>query len=172
MITLHLEHIDTPIGELFVIASEAVVYALGFPQEEDETNARQRLERQPGAVTWANTESPLGATAKLRAYFDGDLHALTELPVAPQGTEFQRRVWAALRDIPVGVTTSYGAIAATIGSPTGSRAVGLANGKNPISVIIPCHRVIGANSSLTGYAGGLERKQWLLTHEQDHRNTV
>ena len=91
-----------------------------------------------------------------------------ELPLHAAGTAFQQRVWAALCDIPYGETASYGATATAIGAPTASRAVGLANGQNPISIIVPCHRVIGANGSLTGYGGGLEAKQWLLAHEAAH----
>jgi methylated-DNA-[protein]-cysteine S-methyltransferase len=99
------------------------------------------------------------------AYFDGDVRALDALPVKTQGTAFQSEVWAALRAIPVGQTRSYGQLAAAIGRPSAVRAVGLANGSNPVGVIVPCHRVIGANGTLTGYAGGLERKRWLLAHE-------
>jgi methylated-DNA-[protein]-cysteine S-methyltransferase len=103
------------------------------------------------------------AIRQLQEYFDG--RRLTfEIPLAPDGTDFQRRVWMALRDIPYARTVSYGDIAREIGNPRGVRAVGLANGRNPIS-IVPCHRVIGSNGSLTGYGGGLERKQWLLEHE-------
>ena len=87
------------------------------------------------------------------------------MPLVAQGTEFQRRVWNALREIPLGATTHYGALAAHLGAPTASRAVGSANAKNPISLIVPCHRVVGATGKLTGYAGGLELKQWLLDHE-------
>jgi methylated-DNA-[protein]-cysteine S-methyltransferase len=101
---------------------------------------------------------------QLAAYFAGERTDF-ELPLAPHGTEFQQRVWRALQAIPYGRTTSYGELAVEIGSPNGSRAVGLANGRNPIAVIIPCHRVIGADGRLTGYGGGLDRKRWLLDHE-------
>ena len=107
------------------------------------------------------------AAAQLDAYFRGMLRAFS-LPLAPQGTAFQRRVWEALGTIPYGETRSYGAIASAIGSPGASRAVGLANGRNPIAVITPCHRVIGADGSLTGYGGGLARKRWLLDLEAGH----
>jgi methylated-DNA-[protein]-cysteine S-methyltransferase len=102
---------------------------------------------------------------KLSAYFAGELSALAGLTVLTGGTPFQRQVWAALRKIPIGKTTSYGALAQRIGRPNAIRAVGLANGANPVGVVIPCHRVIGADGSLTGYAGGLERKRWMLEHE-------
>jgi O-6-methylguanine DNA methyltransferase len=101
----------------------------------------------------------------LEAYFDGDLGAIDTLPVETGGTELQRSVWAALRAIPAGETRSYGALAAQIARPTAARAVGHANGANPVGVVVPCHRVIGADGSLTGYAGGIERKRWLLAHE-------
>lgn len=105
------------------------------------------------------------ATAQLDAYFAGTL-AQFDLTLAPQGTEFQQSVWKALLDIPFGQTESYGSLATRLGKPGASRAVGLANGRNPISIIIPCHRVIGANGSLTGYGGGIDRKRWLLRHER------
>lgn len=98
-------------------------------------------------------------------YFAGDIDALDGVAVQTNGTEFQRTVWAELRRIPRGTTTTYGELAARIGKPTAARAVGLANGSNPVSIVVPCHRVIGADGSLTGYAGGTARKEWLLRHE-------
>jgi methylated-DNA-[protein]-cysteine S-methyltransferase len=103
----------------------------------------------------------------LDAYFRGEVHAVDAIDVDPDGTSFQRRVWAALRTIPVGETTSYGAIARALGMPTASRAVGAANGANPIWIVVPCHRVIGASGALTGYAGGLDVKRRLLAHERE-----
>ena len=107
-----------------------------------------------------------------RRLFAGELSAIDDLPVESGGTEFQRAAWKALRRIPAGETRSYGAQAAAIGRPAAVRAVGLANGANPIGVIVPCHRVVGANGTLTGYAGGLERKRWLLAHEASQHGTV
>jgi len=104
------------------------------------------------------------AVDQLRAYFAGERRAF-ELPLAADGTAFQQRVWAALAEIPFGETRSYADVARQLGQPGASRAVGMANGRNPISIIVPCHRVIGANGTLTGYGGGLERKRWLLRHE-------
>ena len=104
------------------------------------------------------------ACEQLTAYFSGDLQQF-ELRLAPHGTEFQKKVWQELCRIPFGASISYGELARRIGQPTASRAVGLANGRNPISIIVPCHRVIGANGTLTGYGGGIERKKWLLEHE-------
>lgn len=112
-----------------------------------------------------NTCNPGGFTSILADYFAGRLNALDNLPVNMGGSGFQQTVWQALREIPLGTTTSYGELAAKLGRPSAARAVGLANGSNPISIVVPCHRVIGANGSLTGYGGGLERKAWLLRHE-------
>ena len=105
----------------------------------------------------------------MKRYFDGELAAINELPVRTAGTPFQRDVWRALREIPHGTTVSYGKLAKQIGRPNAVRAVGLANGSNPIGVVVPCHRVIGSNGSLTGYGGGIERKRWLLDHENKHQ---
>ena len=123
---------------------------------------------------WNDTATPAGAVddagpfaavlAELGAYFAGELTAFT-VPVAPRGTPFQRRVWAALAAIPHGVTISYGEQARRLGVPNASRAVGAANGRNPVSIVVPCHRVVGVNGSLTGYGGGLGRKKWLLDFE-------
>lgn len=119
-------------------------------------------------ATWVRDDAAFAdAVRQLQEYFDG-IRVTFEIPLAPDGTEFQRRVWMALRDIPYAQTVSYGDVARDIGNPKGVRAVGLANGRNPISIIVPCHRVIGSNGALTGYGGGLERKQWLLAHEARH----
>ena len=109
--------------------------------------------------------APEAVRAAVQAYFGGDVRALDAVVVKTGGTAFQRAVWAALRAIPAGQTRSYGQLAVSIGAPKAVRAAGLANGQNPIAVIVPCHRVIGANGTLTGYAGGVERKRWLLRHE-------
>ncbi len=120
----------------------------------------------PDASDWARNDAAFAdAAEQLAAYFAGRLQRF-ELDIDPIGTEFQRRVWSALLTIPYGETRSYGQLAAQIGSPTASRAVGLANGRNPISIIVPCHRVIGSNGSLTGYGGGIERKRALLDLER------
>ena len=105
------------------------------------------------------------AREQLQAYFGGELRDF-DLLLRPTGTDFQQRVWSALTEIPYGVTESYGELAARLGQPTASRAVGAANGRNPISIIVPCHRVIGKSGSLTGYGGGMARKRWLLSHEE------
>lgn len=140
--------IETPIGPLTLQADEAAVTAIRF-----------------GAVG-AQDASPLldAAEAQLREYFAGARRTF-DLPLAPHGTAFQQRVWMVLRAIPYGETRTYGELAAAIGSPNASRAVGMANHRNPIPIVIPCHRVIGANGTLTGYAGGLEVKRKLLALE-------
>lgn len=119
----------------------------------------------PDTAGWKRDDAFFaGVRDQLIAYFAGRLTAF-DVKLAPEGTGFQQRVWRALREIPLGQTTTYGALASHLGAPTASRAVGTANGRNPISLIVPCHRVVGTDGALTGYAGGLELKQWLLDHE-------
>lgn len=163
---LHLERLRTPIGiALIVTQPDGRLCAVDW--EDYEARMRELLTRYQGnAIELAKCSQPSAAADALDAYFAGDVDAIADLPTVPQGTDFQREVWAALRMIPVGTTTSYGALAARIGRPKAMRAVGLANGANPISIVVPCHRVIGADQSLTGYGGGLERKRWLLAHEK------
>jgi O-6-methylguanine DNA methyltransferase len=133
-------------------------------EERMRTLLRQQYARE-GAVAIMEGPAPRAIRAAIEAYFDGDLTAIDKLPVKTGGTPFQRDVWRLLRLIPAGKTTTYGKLAARLGVPNAARAVGMANGANPIGVIVPCHRVIGSDLSLTGYGGGLPRKQWLLTHE-------
>jgi methylated-DNA-[protein]-cysteine S-methyltransferase len=123
------------------------------------------LRAHHGEIELREERERLGIRAALERYFAGDLFALDGLPVATNGTAFQQTVWRALRAIPAGTTLSYGALAIRIGKPQAMRAVGLANGANPVGIVVPCHRVIGANGTLTGYGGGLPRKRWLLAHE-------
>ncbi|WP_244410267.1 methylated-DNA--[protein]-cysteine S-methyltransferase [Streptomyces albofaciens] len=151
---------DTPYGPLTLVAEGDALAGLYM------TDQRHRPPQESFGLPADLTEPPFAAAAhQLHAYFDG---ALTDfdLPLAPQGTPFQRRVWDALREIPYGATLSYGQLAERLGKPSAARAVGLANGKNPIGIIIPCHRVIGASGSLTGYGGGLDRKRRLLDFER------
>ena len=124
-----------------------------------------RLQRWYPTAAVESTADPAGAIAVLRRYFAGDLDALDEIEVELHGTPFQRSVWMALRGVKVGTTLSYMELARRVGSPSAVRAVGAANGANPVAVVLPCHRIIGANGSLTGYGGGLDRKRWLLDHE-------
>jgi len=160
-----LDRIATPVGEaLVVVDDDGAVRALDF--HDYEPRMRRLLTRHYGDVELVEGEAPAPVRAAVAAYFGGDVRALDGLAIATGGTAFQRAVWAALRAIPAGETRTYGQLAAAIGRPKAMRAAGLANGQNPIAVIVPCHRVIGANGTLTGYAGGLERKRWLLQHEQ------
>jgi len=146
---------DSPVGPLTLISDGAALAHCEFENP--------RFPYQPAP---AGRDKVLDhARRELDQYFAGRLKVFT-IPVAPRGTAFQQKVWAALQKIPYGVTRSYGQQAAAIGAPAASRAVGLANGRNPVAIIIPCHRVIGANGSLTGYGGGMERKQFLLGLEQ------
>ena len=148
--------IPSPIGDLFLAGDGERLTALYMDSHDDWPKARG---------TWQRDDAPFKAVRmQLDAYFAGRLQ-IFDLPLAATGTAFQQTVWRALAAIPYGVTISYGELARRIGNPNASRAVGLANGCNPLSIVLPCHRVIGANGSLTGYGGGLERKQWLLRHE-------
>ncbi|MDP3801455.1 methylated-DNA--[protein]-cysteine S-methyltransferase [Brevundimonas sp.] len=162
--TLTLDRIATPVGEVLLVTDgEGAVRALDFADYEARMTRLLRR-HAPGAIL-TDGRAPPAVRRAVEAWFGGDLAALDGLTVRTGGTAFQRTVWAALRSIPAGETRTYGQLAAAIGSPKAVRAAGLANGQNPIAVIVPCHRVIGANGTLTGYAGGLERKRWLLNHE-------
>ncbi len=155
-------HVDSPIGRL-LLASDGVSLT-GLYMEVTDRGAPGRAKAAPG---WTHDPGggPLPQVARqLDEYFTGRRRVF-DLPLRLQGTRFQQRVWAALTEIPYGVTWSYGQLAKRIDHPNASRAVGLANGRNPISILVPCHRVIGADGSLTGYGGGVERKRWLLAHE-------
>jgi len=159
-----LSRLPSPLGDLLAVtATDGTLHALDFV--DFEARLRRLFARHHPGVSLAPGEPPAELTAALAAYFSGDVTALDGLPVARIGSEFQRRVWAALRQIPAGETRSYGQLAAAIGQPTASRAIGLANGANPIGIVVPCHRVIGSGGALTGYAGGVDRKAWLLRHE-------
>ena len=133
--------------------------------------AERYLERRYGECDQVGGRVPARVREALECYFEGDMAAFEGIEAAARGTAFQERVWAALRKIPAGRTASYAEIAERIGQPTAVRAVGLANGRNPVPIVIPCHRVIGRDGSLTGFGGGLERKAWLLRHE-GARNTL
>ena len=161
---LMFDELDTELGSIALVCHEARLIALEF--EDFKARMTAYLTARFGEFRLVSVADPLGITSRLRDYFGGNFAALEDVAVDPFGTDFQRAVWRALRDIPVGQTISYGQLAARVGKPSASRAVGMANSKNPIGIVIPCHRVIGANGTLTGYAGGLERKRWLLAHEQ------
>jgi methylated-DNA-[protein]-cysteine S-methyltransferase len=123
------------------------------------------LQHRYGPIDLVQTTDPYGFSSRIRAYFAGDYRCLDAIPVSTGGTAFQQEVWTALRTIPPGTTMTYGELAKKLGRPTAYRAVGGANALNPIAIVLPCHRLVGANASLTGYGGGIERKRWLLKHE-------
>ncbi len=163
--TFILERLETPTGTMRLVTDEQRrLRALDW--QDCESRMQELVHRYYGADTQLREARHRSEAARaLSDYFAGDLDAIADLPTAANGTAFQLSVWAALRQIPVGQTLSYGALAARIGRPKAKRAVGLANGANPIAIVVPCHRVIGADASLTGYGGGLHRKRWLLAHE-------
>ncbi len=161
-----LDRLEVPIGTMLAVTDvEGRLRALDWHEYESRMHRLLRLHYGRDGVTLSEGRMPERLRAALLAYFGGDLSAIETLPVATGGTAFQREVWRALRAIPAGETRSYGALAREIARPLSVRAVGLANGANPIGVVVPCHRVIGKDASLTGYAGGIARKRWLLTHE-------
>ncbi len=163
---LWTEDIGSPIGRVTIVTDEKDrLRAVDF--EDYEERLHRLLDRHYGRnhVALTRRPSPSRARRALQAYFAGDLSKIDDLATETRGTAFQREVWSVLRHIGSGQTTSYGALARRIGRPKAMRAVGLANGANPIAIVVPCHRVIGANGSLTGYGGGLPRKRWLLEHE-------
>jgi len=162
---MFVAHLDTPLGEARVVCDGDGRLRAFLWAEGDRELSRF------AAATSIDGDDPFGLCRAITAYFAGNIPAIDALPVVFAGTPFQNTVWQALRTIPAGETLSYGALAARIGAPKAVRAVGLANGANPVGIIVPCHRVIGADGSLTGYGGGLERKKWLLAHEARHAGT-
>lgn len=166
LLNLTLEHVPTAIGVLLIATdAEQQLRAIDWADSEARMLKLLRLHYGANGYTLTETRAPSAVRPSLESYFAGQLSAIDTLAVATGGTPFQRSVWTALRHIPAGQTMSYGELAKTIGRPAAVRAVGLANGSNPVGIVVPCHRVIGANASLTGYAGGLHRKHWLLQHE-------
>ncbi|WP_255671047.1 methylated-DNA--[protein]-cysteine S-methyltransferase [Blastopirellula sediminis] len=164
---LLLSRLDSPVGEMLIVTdAEGTLRALDF--HDYEPRMRTLLARHYETYQLTTGDTPDAIAAALTNYFAGDLNAVNHLPTQTGGTEFQRTIWKALRTIPGGVTRSYGDLAKQIKKPSASRAVGLANGANPIAIVVPCHRVIGASGALTGYGGGLPRKRWLLDHERKH----
>ena len=159
--SLHFQDMPSPVGRLRLIASDSALVGIWFEQGRDAV-------RHPGGLTEKPSRLLEFARAQLQEYFAAQRREF-DLPLDPRGTEFQRRVWQRLLKIPYGETTSYGALASELGDIKASRAVGLANGSNPLPIVIPCHRVIGADGSLTGFGGGLAIKQQLLELERMHR---
>ena len=160
--------LDSPIGKLRLVARGETLCALEFVDRRG-GGALPKTAGRRAPQTLAASTAHLGAShpvvRRLRAYFQGDIAALEDIAVEAEGTEFQRRVWQVLRQVKPGAVISYGDLARRAGSPGAARAAGAACGSNPIAVVIPCHRAVGANGSLTGYGGGMERKRWLLRHE-------
>ena len=173
VLKLFLDRIETPIGEM-LLASDTARKVRALDWNDYEPRMSTLLDRYYGKGCYSL--EPAQNTHALREamgrYFAGEVNAIDEIPTEATGTTFQRSVWNELRNIPVGTSISYGTLAKRIERPKAVRAVGLANGSNPIGLIVPCHRVIGANGSLTGYGGGLERKKWLLDHERMHAKGV
>jgi methylated-DNA-[protein]-cysteine S-methyltransferase len=159
---IELSRLDSPIGPLLLAVGDGKLVALDFDPSEEAAVAR--LARTHAGWT---VEPTRGGKIfdRVKSYFDGRIHAFDDIPVAPVGTPFQLSVWRALRTIPVGRTISYLDLAKRVGKPAAMRAVGAANGKNPVALVIPCHRVIASDGKLHGYGGGLPRKAWLLRHE-------
>jgi methylated-DNA-[protein]-cysteine S-methyltransferase len=163
------DRLESPIGTVLILADDqGRLRALDFGdyKERLERLLERRVGRRLDSVVAA--ADPFGLTSAMAAYFAGDIAAIDTLPVEAPGTDFQRKVWAGLREIPAATTWTYGQLAARIGHPSAVRATGAANGANAVAIVVPCHRVIGANGTLTGYAGGIERKRWLLAHEAAH----
>ena len=170
---LSIDRVASPIGTMLLACDDqGRLRALDFADFEPRMEVLLRRHNGAAGFTLTAGHAPGHITDCLAAFFKGEIAAVDAIPVHTGGSDFQRRVWAALRDIPAGTTTTYGNLASSIGRAGASRAVGLANGSNPIAIVVPCHRVIGADGSLTGYGGGLERKRWLLAHEQRWSNNL
>lgn len=166
MQTFLLDRMATPLGELMLIADEQDrLRAIDWTDHETRLMKLLNTHYRVHHFQLREQANPGGLTEALQRYFSGELAVIDNLPVITAGTEFQRTVWQQLRQIPCGEILTYGELATRIGHPSASRAVGMANGLNPISIVVPCHRVIGSQGALTGYAGGVQRKQWLLQHE-------
>ncbi len=171
MVTLLRDQISSPIGGVILVTrneagARETDYALCAVEFDDCLDRLDKNLRSHFKDYELKThDNPGGHSEKLRAYFDGELTAIDDLPIDTGGTDFQQEVWLRLRSIPAGRTWQYGEMARKLGRPDAPRAVGAANGQNPLSIVVPCHRLIGSSGKLTGYAGGLKRKQWLLEHE-------
>ncbi|MEV8974849.1 methylated-DNA--[protein]-cysteine S-methyltransferase [Klebsiella quasipneumoniae] len=166
MLTLLQDKMDTPLGALWVLCDEQFnLRAVEWDEYRDRMETLLDVHYRREGYQRVDCRNPGGLSSKLNDYFAGDLAVIETLPTATAGTPFQRQVWQALRDIPCGQVMHYGQLAEALGRPGAARAVGAANGANPVSIVVPCHRVIGRNGTMTGYAGGVQRKEWLLRHE-------
>lgn len=165
-----MDNLGTPLGDFALICNEeGRLRATGWTSHHDRMERLLADYYGDDNFTLTAAHNPFGLTAAIQAYFEGNIQVIDTLSVITEGTPFQQSVWQALRTIPAGKTISYGELALQLGKPAAVRAVGLANGSNPVGLVVPCHRVIGANGSLTGYGGGLERKRWLLDHERQYQ---
>lgn len=160
---LLVDRIPSPIGTIVIVVDGDSLCSLDF--EDYAERMMKLLRRRYGEVRLQPAHDPHGFSSLILQYFAGDYGSLGTIPVNTGGTAFQQQVWNSLRDIPVGETFTYSQLAARLGKPTAARAVGMTIALNPVAIVLPCHRVIGRDASLTGYAGGIERKQWLLRHE-------
>jgi methylated-DNA-[protein]-cysteine S-methyltransferase len=168
--SLYLSSIETdhPLGPILIASRDETLLALDF--DSPEGRLRKILQPRYGRdLIFEENDCPRGIASAIRAYLGGRLDALDEIAIDSGGTAFQKEVWTALRSIPAGETRSYGQMAAFLGRPDAPRAVGSANALNPISIVVPCHRLVGSNGALTGYGGGIDRKRWLLDHERASR---
>lgn len=163
VLRLRYDEVSSPIGRILVALLDDELAALDFEGHHD--RLQRLLERRFGPFTLSSERNPAHICDAIRSYFDGDLNALGKTSLALHGSPFQERAWQALRTIPPGQYATYAEQAVKIGAPRAARAVGHANALNPVAIAVPCHRVIGTSRSLTGYAGGLDRKRWLLAHE-------
>jgi methylated-DNA-[protein]-cysteine S-methyltransferase len=163
MSTLFIDRVESELGQILVVTDEEAVCAVDFLDYEQ--RMMKLLVQQYSSIELVEKVNPQGVSDRISTYLAGDFNSLDEIPVKTGGTAFQQQVWLALRQILPGTTATYGELARRINRPNACRAVGMANSLNPIAIVLPCHRIIGANGSLTGYAGGLGRKRWLLQHE-------
>jgi methylated-DNA-[protein]-cysteine S-methyltransferase len=163
MTQLWIDRIDFALGKILLVTDGEKLCSVDFSGYE--TRLMTLLEKRYATIELVEQANPQGFSDRLRAYLNGEYEAIADIPVNTGGTAFQQTVWQMLRSIPPGQVMTYGELATRIGKPSASRAVGFANSLNPVSIVLPCHRVIGANASLTGYAGGLDTKRWLLHHE-------
>lgn len=162
---LYYDTLTSPIGDIVLVADGEKLCSLDFAEYEQ--RMMTLLQRRYGSIDLKRVVDPQGFSSRMHAYLAGESPYLDDIPVDTGGTDFQQQVWLALREIPLGTTTTYGKLAANLGRPRAYRAVGATNALNPIAIVLPCHRVVGSDASLTGYAGGLHRKDWLLRHERE-----
>jgi methylated-DNA-[protein]-cysteine S-methyltransferase len=160
---LYFDKVASEIGDIVLVTDGESLVALDYADYEP--RMLKLLKGRYGAFELKQVDNPGGFSDRVKAYLAGDFSSLDSIPVNTGGTPFQQAVWQALRTIPVGAVVSYKELAQRVGRPTAYRAVGMTNSRNPVAIVLPCHRVVGSNAALTGYAGGLERKRWLLLHE-------